>query len=644
MPDLRTVPEPELAVPAGPVAATRADAVVAVAEQFAAVAASASSSALATAVEELRLTPGAEGLVLERLSRGFGLSPFERDLLVLAGLPEEHEVFADLARACHVRGEPRISVATAVRVLGLDAAGRRHLRRSLGTGALATGLVATVGSVPLPERTLVLTDGLWDVIRGGTIWPAGLDPLPDPASAPVGSFPVDALVGALVDEARVVVVEAGPGRSVEDVTAHVRAALVHEGRRSVLLRPGDAHGAQVDALVCHLVARDAVPVVVGACDQPPLPRFPGSVVLCLGPRDDAALDDRPSIELLVAPLSLGEELRMWQTLAPELDDPARLVGLLRIDGPRAGRVLADARLGAQTRSRALDTAAVVHRARRRSDARLPASVRRSTPTVPRTRLVTTEANDALLRSLLDRVRGQVRVLHDWGFAGVGGNRGARALLAGPPGTGKTLAAHVLAAELGLDLLTVDLSALVSKWLGETEKNIGEVFDAAERCQAVLFFDEADAVFGRRTDGGDAQARWANLETAYLLSRIDSFDGLVVLATNLRGNVDEAFTRRLDVVVDFDDPGPEERRHLWLAHLPDLAPVASEVDVDLLAELYPVTGGVVRNAVLGAAFHAAGHGGQITQSMLLDGLRREYQKSGRTFPGVPRGRATTPGGA
>jgi SpoVK/Ycf46/Vps4 family AAA+-type ATPase len=229
----------------------------------------------------------------------------------------------------------------------------------------------------------------------------------------------------------------------------------------------------------------------------------------------------------------------------------------------------------------------------------------------------------------------VRVLSDWGFSQARGTRGVRLLLSGPPGTGKTLAVEVLASALGLDLLVVDLASLVSKWLGETEKNIGEVFDAAERCQAVLFFDEADALFGRRTDGGDAQARWANLETAYLLSRIDRFDGLVALATNLRGHVDDAFVRRLDVVVELEEPDDNARDRLWRAHLPSGAPYSPDVDVPQLAGLYPVSGGLIRNAALAAAFAAAADGGVIDQRALVEAVRREYVKAGRSFPGAPR---------
>jgi SpoVK/Ycf46/Vps4 family AAA+-type ATPase len=194
----------------------------------------------------------------------------------------------------------------------------------------------------------------------------------------------------------------------------------------------------------------------------------------------------------------------------------------------------------------------------------------------------------------------------------------------------------MTAELGLDLLVVDLAALVSKWLGETEKNIAEVFDAAEQCHAVLFFDEADAVFGRRTDGTEAQARWANLETAYLLSRIDRADGLVVLATNLRRNIDDAFLRRLDVVIELDEPDRPARERLWRLHLPAGAPRAPDVDVGALAAMYEITGGLIRNASLAAAFGAATAGRPITQEGLIHAVHDEYNKAGRSFPGSPRG--------
>jgi SpoVK/Ycf46/Vps4 family AAA+-type ATPase len=203
---------------------------------------------------------------------------------------------------------------------------------------------------------------------------------------------------------------------------------------------------------------------------------------------------------------------------------------------------------------------------------------------------------AQLREAVARLVHQGKVLDEWGFlAHRAGARGVRMLFCGPPGTGKSLSAEVLASALGVDLLVVDISRVVSKWIGETEKNLGAVFDAAERAQAVLLFDEADALFGKRTEVSDAHDRYANLETAYLLARLERFDGLAVLSTNLRENVDPAFLRRLEFVIDFEEPGPAEREALWRGHIPGDAPLAPEVDVRELAALYPVVGGLIRNA-------------------------------------------------
>jgi SpoVK/Ycf46/Vps4 family AAA+-type ATPase len=231
------------------------------------------------------------------------------------------------------------------------------------------------------------------------------------------------------------------------------------------------------------------------------------------------------------------------------------------------------------------------------------------------------------------------VLDEWGFlAGRPGARGVRMLFSGPSGTGKTLSAEVMAAELGVDLLLVDISRVVSKWIGETEKNLAEVFDVAENAQAVLFFDEADALFGRRTEVSDAHDRYANLETAYLLTRLERFEGLAVLSTNLRQNIDPAFLRRLEFLLEFEEPGPEERAALWQCHLPPGAPLESDVDLGEIAALYPVVGGFIRNAAVAAGFLAAAEGSPITRRHVVRAIRREYDKTGRAFPGLPAGMA------
>ncbi len=198
-----------------------------------------------------------------------------------------------------------------------------------------------------------------------------------------------------------------------------------------------------------------------------------------------------------------------------------------------------------------------------------------------------------------------RVLDDWGMQGSSSRgRGITALFAGESGTGKTMAAEVVGGELGLDLYAIDLATVVDKYVGETEKNLDQIFAEADQIHGVLFFDEADALFGKRSEVRDAHDRYANVETAYLLQRMESFDGIAILATNLRANIDEAFARRLDAVVDF--PMPDEHHRLRaVGALPrPLAPRADDVDLEFCAGAFELSGGNIRNITLAAAFLAA----------------------------------------
>jgi SpoVK/Ycf46/Vps4 family AAA+-type ATPase len=231
-----------------------------------------------------------------------------------------------------------------------------------------------------------------------------------------------------------------------------------------------------------------------------------------------------------------------------------------------------------------------------------------------------------LRELAGRYRDRDTVHGSWGFPALP-STGVVALFAGPSGTGKTLAAEVVAAGLGLDLYKVDLSAVVSKWIGETEKNLSRIFDAAAAGDLVLFFDEADALFGKRSEVTDAHDRYANIEVAYLLQRLETYDGLVVMATNLQRNIDAAFLRRISVAVDFTPPDEDQRRAIWRRAFPAAAPV-SDLDLDFLARQFKVTGGVIANAARTAAFLAAAPGGPITMDHVMLGLKREFQKLGR----------------
>ncbi|WP_327396842.1 AAA family ATPase [Streptomyces phaeochromogenes] len=248
-----------------------------------------------------------------------------------------------------------------------------------------------------------------------------------------------------------------------------------------------------------------------------------------------------------------------------------------------------------------------------------------------------------LREVADQVRYRALVYESWGFERkLANGRGLAVLFAGPSGTGKTMAADVLAHELGLDLYKIDLSTVVSKYIGETEKNLSRIFAEAATSNAVLFFDEADAMFGKRTQVRDAHDRHANLETSYLLQRMEQHEGVVVLATNLRKNLDDAFIRRLHVTIDFPVPGVEDRRRIWEQVWPKEAPLDGSVDPDLLARQIDLPGGNIRNIALAGAFLAAADGGVVTMGHLLRATRREYQKMGKILTAGDFGTGTTTG--
>ncbi len=228
-----------------------------------------------------------------------------------------------------------------------------------------------------------------------------------------------------------------------------------------------------------------------------------------------------------------------------------------------------------------------------------------------------------------RVQHRRQVYDAWGFGQkVAKGRGLSALFAGPPGTGKTMVAGLIARELGLDLYQIDLSKVVSKWVGETEKNLGALFDAAEAGHAVLLFDEADALFAKRTQVQSSNDRYANLEVNYLLQRLEAFSGIVILTTNHEPAIDEAFRRRLSLRVEFPVPEAAERERLWRAVLPQEAQIAADVDLAALAARYEMTGGYIKNAAVRAAFLAAAEGTPITMHHLTRAARSEYQAMGK----------------
>jgi SpoVK/Ycf46/Vps4 family AAA+-type ATPase len=231
-----------------------------------------------------------------------------------------------------------------------------------------------------------------------------------------------------------------------------------------------------------------------------------------------------------------------------------------------------------------------------------------------------------LRGIVDRYRYASTVYDEWGFSAQP-SRGLVALFSGPSGTGKTLAAEIIAGELGLDVFKLNLSAVVSKYIGETEKNLEQIFDAAGSGNVVLFFDEADSLFGKRSEVKDARDRYANLEVSYLLQRLERYDGVVLLATNFEKNVDEAFLRRIHARIEFPVPALPERRLIWVRNFPKTAPI-EDIDFDFLAAQFEMSGGSIRNAAVHAAFLAASGGSKIEMEHAVAGVAREYRKLGR----------------
>jgi hypothetical protein len=234
-----------------------------------------------------------------------------------------------------------------------------------------------------------------------------------------------------------------------------------------------------------------------------------------------------------------------------------------------------------------------------------------------------------LREIEDAVKHRHTVLESWGFKQrLSLGRGLKSLFTGASGTGKTMAAEVLAHELGLDLYKIDLASLVSKYIGETEKNLDRVFRAAHNSNAILFFDEADALFGKRSEVRDAHDRYANIEVAYLLQKTEEYEGFVILATNLAPNLDEAFKRRINYAVDFPFPDEPQRERLWRAMFPARTPLGDDLDFGFLARQFALAGGNIKSAALAAAFLAAADGGVVRMSHLMQAVAREWRKLGK----------------
>ena len=582
---------------------------------------------------------------LDLLAGRFGLTAAEVDLLLLAGLPEEHEGLASTFRALHPHGEPRPTAGLAALVLGDLTGGRIALRQLLGSGAAVRHrLIHYAAEGTFFERPLILAERLWDALHGQDCWPASIE------RVPVGRPPPglerwldqpgarDAARAVQLSDRRTLVISAS-----DETVALGRCAAVaaRAGVQLVAGRVAASDAAAIALLAAHAAVRDAVALLVlsrpaepGSAAALALGDAPGPLMVCAAPGTVRVESNRAVLTVPIGPIGTDDHRDAWRAALPHLaDHAAALAARHPLDPALTAEIALDA-CAEEGLGRGPGIGDIPALIRNRATITMPSGAELATPDVQWSRLVLPEDAAWLLRDAVTRLQHQALVLDDWGLRQhARASRGVRLLFTGPPGTGKTLAAEAVATAAQTDLLIVDVAQIVSKWIGETEKNLAAAFDVAERTQAVLFLDEADALFGARTEIGDAHDRYANLQTAYLLQRLDRFQGLAVLATNLRHNIDAAFVRRMDFVVEFPLPDLSGRRQLWSLHLPSHV-LAGDVDADALARLYPVPGGWIRNAAIAAAFLAAGGGSRIRQQHLVMAMRREYAKAALPFPGEP----------
>jgi hypothetical protein len=560
-----------------------------------------------------------------RLARAARLSAFDLDLLGLAVLPALDDRAAEAVEAL-TRGARRLSAGRAVRLLlppSRDDAGlRRALRDSplWRTGLLRAGDPAQPPTErrldPTPTLLAILDGALTEVTAEGWL----VQRLPE-ARGDAGSLA--ATVAALrswaegpepplllLDSARV-------ERAAEALALAGATTLLHPPPRGT--GPVPPPWAEAGALAA---ASGGIVALLGEGEALPGPNAaPIGPVAIIGA--DAVLGRLvPRRHLRVPRPLLAEQRARWHQARPDLPE-AEATALAAQSWMAEGDIAAIAAV-----ARAPDPAALLAA---RMEVSPPRAARLATlrePQVAWDRLVLDPVTQVRLEEVVRRTRHRATVRERWGMDA--GGSALVALLTGDPGTGKTLAAEAVALRLGLPLLAADLSRIVSKYIGETEKNLSELFAAAEGFCAVLFFDEADALFGKRTAVQDAHDRYANIEVNYLLQRLERFDGVALLATNLAEGMDEAFLRRFDLTVPFRRPNAAQRLALWRAHLP-AALLAPGLDLAALATSCEVTGGEIRNAALTAAYAAAEAGERIGAKLLHAALAQEFAKAGRPVP-------------
>lgn len=581
---------------------------------------------------------------LKTVRHQFGLDEADAALLEVAATAEQ-SVGAHLLLGL-LAGDPqpgRPTVALALELAGLPADARSaHTHFGERSPLVRFGLVTLAGTDVLLSRRVVMTERASAFLAGDDVPTRRvLQLLLD--AVPVEVEGTELLASALRSGQRLVWVHApggGAGTAMAAAACHrlgVSCLIADLGRLDSASQSPDTVQDTVLELLVECGLSGTVLVLVGA-EKVRVDAYTRSVVPVIAisnePWDPAWPADLP-LTVPAPRLSVAERQSVWEPLLGELASSREITGM-----PLSPEQIAAVGRHAVTTATlhgedGVSTQRVRHSARELSRGR---AVRANAGTpVTLDDLVLPPAALGEVTRMLDWARFRDEVVAMGPLHGKGGKGiGICALFSGPPGTGKTLAAHVVADSLGMDLYQVDLSTIVDKYIGETEKNLERVFQEAEATNAVLFFDEADALFGSRSEVKDAKDRYANQEIAYLLQRMEQFDGITVLASNLRGNLDPAFARRLHFMVAFPDPDEPTRKRLWSHHL-DGIPVDPQdpVDVDWLSSSVELAGGDIRNMVLSSVYAAVAEGRPVGMRHVADAVRREHIKLGRRPP-VHRG--------
>lgn len=592
---------------------------------------------------------------LERLAGIFGLSPFERGVLLLcAGIELDGGVAERLAA---VLGSDSPAPTFGLALARLPGAHWSAL--SPGSPLRGWRLLEPTGSGLLTQRVLRIDERILHYLVGVHYMDERLESLVE-AVAPPDDLPTshralaDEIAGALTranEEGGLPAVQlVGTDAAAKlQLAAGTSAALGLDlvALRSLVL-PSDP--AELEGLM-RLWRREALlsgRALFLDCDDSGAEdsarkglatRFIDNLggVLFVSSRQRRPVRHRPQLIFEVAPPTSEEQRQLWASAlgeaAAELNGHLdSLVGQFRLEATALRSAARQALAGLRSRAGSEEPPdspeglgpLLWNACRRQGRPRLESLAQRIESRMGWGDLVLGAEPKETLRELVVQVRRRALVHERWGFAEKGSRGlGISALFAGVSGTGKTLAAEVLANELQLDLYRIDLAALISKYIGETEKNLSQVFDAAEGGGVVLLFDEADALFGKRSEVKDSHDRYANVEISYLLQRMEAFQGLAILTTNMKSSLDSAFLRRLRSVVDFAFPGPEERAEIWRRVFPRKTPTEG-LDFQKLARLN-VAGGNIRSIALGAAFAAAHEDRPVAMEHLLQAARSEYRK-------------------